>query len=91
MIEGILDSLKAALLDTTLPQPEIGEIEHLTSLLNRLERIEGAELVAEYSWWRETYPHTTAEMIRVARARERSDRRALQAYLRAIGPGSHTA
>jgi hypothetical protein len=86
MAQELLDSLKAGLVDPTLPQPGIGELGNLTALLWRLRRIDGAALLAEYAWWRERYPGMTALMIRAAKACGQADRRALMEYLRLTDP-----
>ncbi len=81
MSESLLDSLKAGLVDPMLPQPDIGELQHLTGLLSRLQRLDGAALVAEYRWWLEHHPGLTAGMVASAKRLERAQRRALLAYL----------
>jgi hypothetical protein len=81
LAEETRDVLKAALFDPTLPWPEENEIYQIECVLSRLRRIGGAELVQEYSWWRERYPYTTALMVRVARENEEIDVRALCRYL----------
>jgi hypothetical protein len=82
LTDELLDSLKAALFDPTLPWPEVGEIYHVEQLLSRLQRLDGGELVEEYTWWATRYPNTTAGLVRTARAREQAKRRALMAFLR---------
>jgi hypothetical protein len=82
MTEDILDSLKAALFDPTLPRPDVGEIFRVESLLASLRRKDGAELIAEYHWWLERHPGMTAALVRAAKQRERAERRALSAFLR---------
>jgi hypothetical protein len=90
MAEDLLDSLKAGLsttmVATTTPmQPEVGELMHVTKLLARLKRIDGAALVTEYHWWLDRYPGLTAAMVASAKRLERSQRRALLAYLHEAG------
>jgi hypothetical protein len=82
----LLATLKAALFDRTLPQPEIGELRRLEALLASLQRSDGAALNKQYRWWRQNYPGMTAAMIRAARARERAECRALLAYLGLTDP-----
>jgi hypothetical protein len=91
MAEGLLDSLKAAFLDPTLPQPEIGEIASVHSMLASLRQKDGAELVDEYHWWFDHYPGMAAAMIRAAKARQRAELRAVLAFLRQTHPGARKA
>jgi hypothetical protein len=86
LVEELLDSLKAALFDPTLPWPEVGEIYRTEKLLSRLQNIKGAELVEEYAWWATRYPGTTAGLVQTARAREKAEHRALLAYLKLTDP-----
>ena len=86
LTEELLDTLKTALFDPMLPQPEIGEIFHVENLLASLRRKDGAALVAEYRWWLECYPGITAGLVRSAKQRERAARRAVLEYLRNTGP-----
>jgi hypothetical protein len=81
MAEDLLVSLKSALFDPTLPQPEIGEIGHVENMLRSLQRINGAALVTEYHFWLEHHPGLTAAMVASAKRLERAQRRALLAYL----------
>ena len=81
MGEELLDSLKTALVDPMLPQPETGEIGHVENVLHSLQRIDSAALVAEYRWWLEHHPGLTAAMVASAKRLERAQRRALLAYL----------
>jgi hypothetical protein len=78
--EEALIELKAALFDPIAPQPEPGEIYRLTQQVARWQRMEGAELVAEYGWWREHSPDLTAGLVHAARLRERAEVRALLEY-----------
>src|SRR5262249_40922036 len=63
LTEELLATLKKALLDRTLPQPEIGELYHLEAMLASLRPAEGTALIEEYRWWLAHYPGTTAAMI----------------------------
>ena len=81
MGEDLLDSLKTALVDPMLPQPEIGEIGYVENMLRSLQRIDSAALVAEYRWWLEHHPGLTAAMVASAKRLERAQRHALLAYL----------
>jgi hypothetical protein len=82
LAEDTLDMLKAALFDPTMEFSEAGEIYRMERLLARLRQLDGAELVTEYNWWTTHYPRTTAALIRIMRARERAERRALLAFIR---------
>ena len=84
MTEDLLVVLKTALLDPTLPEPEIGEICGLEALLGSLRHSDGAALVKEYRWWVAHCPDITAAMVRTARGRERSERRALRRYIELV-------
>jgi hypothetical protein len=93
MTEDLLTTLKAALFDPTLPQPDTFEIYDVEQMLARLRRLDGAELVTDYRWWVEHYPGMTAASVRAARERERTERRILLEYLRATNsdPERHAA
>ncbi|MGD0777416.1 MAG: hypothetical protein ABSC05_31750 [Candidatus Solibacter sp.] len=84
--ELVLDELKAALADSTLPGPEIGEIALWTAHLAAWRRLDGAALVAEYVWWAGHRPHWTAGMVYAAKLRETAELRALQRYLSMMQP-----
>jgi hypothetical protein len=86
LVDELLDSLKGALFDPTLPWPEVGEIYSTEKLLSRLQRLDGGELVATYLDWTTAYPATTAGLVNIARAREKAERRALLAYLKLTDP-----
>jgi hypothetical protein len=86
MAEDLLATLKAALFDGTLPQPEIGVIRSVEAMFGLLRRADGATLIEEYRWWLAHHPRMTAAMICAVKARERAERRALLAYLRLIDP-----
>jgi len=79
--EELLTTLKVALFDPTLPQPEIGEIADVEALLSTLPRLDGPALVSEYKWWRERYPGVTSALVVVAHRREQCERAALEEYL----------
>lgn len=81
MIEELLHMLKAALVDPTLPQPGLTEIEATENMLSRLQRQDGGRLVDEYHWWLERYPGITAALVDAAKRWDRAERRALLAYL----------
>jgi hypothetical protein len=91
MAEDLIATLKAGMFDRTLPQPEIGELCHLETLLSVLRRSDRATLIEEYRWWLAHYPGTTAAMIHSAKARGRTERRALLAYLRLTDPEGRAA
>jgi hypothetical protein len=84
--EQVLEGLKSALTDPTLPRPEFGEIKHWTTQLTTWHQLEGAALVAEYTWWAQHEPCVTAGMIYAAKLRETAERRALRAYLNMTRP-----
>jgi len=87
LTEDLLCELKSAFFDPMAEEkPSSLELQALTRLLARLERLEGRALVDEYRWWAERCPHTTALMARWGRDRERAERRALLAYLRQTNP-----
>lgn len=81
MTEELLHMLKSALVDPMLPQPDLGEIGHVQALLDRLQRIGGAELVAEYHWWLTHHPGLTAALVAAMRHREQAERRALEVFV----------
>jgi hypothetical protein len=91
MAEELSGMLKAGLVDRTLPQPRIGEIGDIDAMLRGIQRTDGAALVAEFDWWREHYPGMTAAMVRAAKTRERSERRAVETYLRLSDGGRRAA
>jgi hypothetical protein len=91
MAEELLNSLKAALFDPTLPQPDVGEIASVENLLGSLRRVDGAALVAEYKWRLERRPGMTAALVHVAKQREQAARRALLEYLKRADPATREA
>jgi hypothetical protein len=86
--DQVLDTLKAALADSKLPRPEIGEIAFWTSQITSWRRMAGAELVDEYLWWAGHQPRLTAGMIYAANLREMAEHQALRRYLRTVEPGA---
>jgi hypothetical protein len=81
LVEEMLGRLKAALFDSTLPWPAIGEIYAAERLLARLLRIDGAELVTEYCGWSRDQPHTTAYLVGWAKDLEHIERAAVLEFL----------
>jgi hypothetical protein len=80
--EDILDRLKTALADTTLPPPPVGEIAWWTARLRTWRRLDDTGLVAEYLWWAQHQRRLTDGFVYAASLRETAERRALSAYLR---------
>jgi hypothetical protein len=72
LTDELLDSLKAALFDSTLPWPEVNEIYRTERLLARLRRMDGAGLVTEYCSQAKKQPHITAYMVELAIKEERA-------------------
>ncbi len=91
MTEDLLATLKTALFDQTMPQPEIGEIRDVEALFGLLRRADGATLIEEYRWWLAHHPGMTTAMIRAVKARVRAERKALLAYLQLTGPERRVA
>jgi hypothetical protein len=83
LTDELLDALKTALFDPTLPQPKIGEINEVEHVLARLQRIDGVELIDECTRWATRYPGTTSGLVHAARAIEKAERLALRQYLQA--------
>jgi hypothetical protein len=81
LTEEVLDGLKAALFDPTLPSPAVNEIYHTERLLARLRHLEGRELVDEYTWRAKDQPHTTAYLVGWAKKQECVERAALLEFL----------
>lgn len=81
MAEELLVSLKSALFDPTLPQPEIDEIGHVENMMRSLQQQDGAALVAEFGLWLQHHPGLTVAMVASAKRLERAQRAALVAYL----------
>jgi hypothetical protein len=77
----VLDRLKSALADSTLPWPQVGEIAYWTAKLVAWRRLDDVALVAEYLQWAQNKPLFTDGMIYAAKLRETAERRALCAYL----------
>jgi hypothetical protein len=85
--EELLSLLKSQFFDPTAEnRPSGSELQDLTGELARLERMGDAALIEEYRSARYQNPHSTGLMVRVARDREKAERRALEAYLRATDP-----
>jgi hypothetical protein len=80
--EGVLDELKAGLLDSSARiQPEVGELRVWTARLGRWRRIGGAELVSEYRAWLTHDPQFTTGMVQAARRLEGAEQRAILRFL----------
>jgi hypothetical protein len=91
MTEDVLVTLKAALFDPALDQPDTFEIYNAEQLLSRLRRIDGEELVLEYRRWLESCPGMAAAMARAMKERERLEERTLLELLRQSEPGVEAA
>jgi hypothetical protein len=86
--EQVVDGLKAALADQTLPWPPVGEIARWTAQLAAWRRLDDAGLVAEYRAWTKHNPVLTSAMVYVARMYEEAEVRALRAYLNMVATGA---
>jgi hypothetical protein len=82
--EDVLDGLKAALWDSSLPRPRSGEIAWWTSLLTRWQTLDGFALVEEYRLWKRLDPRLTTGLIRAARNLELAELRALLRCMNAV-------
>lgn len=82
LTDELLDTLKQALFDPMLDWPETDEIYQVERLLKRLNYIEDASLVEEYSWWQDHYPALTAWLLWEGRKREEAEKRALLTFLK---------
>jgi hypothetical protein len=91
MAEELSGVLKAGLVDRTLPQAHVGEIGDVDAMLRRVQRADGAALVAEFAWWREHRPSMTAAMVRAAKTREQSERHAVEKYFHMSDHGRYAA
>ena len=91
MTEQILDTLKAALFDPTLPWPGVGEIAEWTAQLARWQRLDGPALVEEFGWWLRHHAGMTAAMVASAKRLERAQRRALLVYMKQTAPAAGKA
>jgi len=89
--EELLESLKGALFNLALPQPDVGEIASVENLLGSLRRVDGGALVREYRSWLERFPGHTAALVRVAKRHEQASRRALMEYLKQADPATKKA
>ena len=86
MSEQLLDVMKAAFFGGPSDQIDFDGIRDTTRLLARLQRIDGAELVAEFHSWMKSHPRLTSAMVQAARRRETAARRALVNFLRLGNP-----
>lgn len=82
LTEDLLRSLKLALVDKNLPQPEIGEIYDVEQMLARLKTLKDIGLVKEFLSWKAEMPAYTTGIIHAVRQREYIEQRALKAYVR---------
>ena len=83
--DELLVSLKAGFFDPTLPQPELGELAHLTSVLDRLRLLDGIALVTEYRSWLGSHPGITGALEDAGRRRGATQRRAAELFVRSLG------
>ena len=67
--DELLVDLKAGLFDPTLPQPGLGELAHLTGVLDRLRMFDGIALVTEYRSWLGSHPGITGALEDAGRRR----------------------
>ena len=79
--EETLEREKSRLFDPTDRPADLDAIRGITGMLKRLKGLEDTALVAEYRWWCERYPCTTAAMVRWARRREELDAVAVARYM----------
>ncbi len=86
--EAILESLKAALWDKSLPRPEFGEIAFWTAQLNIWRRLDGGPLVTEYLRWVQNHRLLTAGMVHAGRLRQTANLRALKRFLGIVSSGA---
>lgn len=86
--EEVLDGLKAALWDSSLPRPRSGEIAWWTSLLARWQTLDGFELVEEYRLWKRLDPRLVTGLVRAARNLEIAELRALLRCINAVAEDS---
>jgi hypothetical protein len=80
LADELLDHLKAKLMEPVITDLGIGEIFHLEQFLRRLRRLDGSELVSEFSEWMASSPVFSEALIRCARERERGLLIALEGY-----------
>jgi hypothetical protein len=83
--DELLVELKAGLFDPTLPQPELGELAHLTGVIDHLRMLDGIALVTEYRSWLGTHPGITGALLDAGRRREATQRRAVELFVRGLG------
>ena len=81
MSEELLTVLKSALFDGPADKIDFDGLRDTTRLLARLQRIDGAELVAEFHSWMESHPQLASAMVQAAQTRETAERRAIQVYV----------
>jgi hypothetical protein len=81
LTDELLDRLKTALFDPTLPWPEIGEIYRVENMLRQLQNLEGTGLVDEYLDWAASHPKTTSALVQFGMVLEAEDERMVKAYL----------
>jgi hypothetical protein len=85
--EELLGALKIAFFDpSNTLRVTSSDLRDITRTLERLRRLNGAELVAEFHWWVQHEPQSTAAMVRWARIRAEAERRAILRYL-GFSPG----
>lgn len=86
MAEETLADLKRRMFDLAVRpeiRPEIGELREWTQRLARWQRLDGAELVVEYTAFTVQHPTLSAGMVHAARLREKAEVRALLEYFAA--------
>jgi hypothetical protein len=88
LTEELLDSLKTALFDPTLPQPALNEIYNVERVLARLQHLDGRELVNEYLESTKEQPLITAYLVDLAKKQERVERAALLEFLGVSEPAA---
>jgi hypothetical protein len=86
--DQLLNSLKAALFDPTLPWPAPGEIYNVECVLARLQHLDGRELVSKYLESTKEQPFLCAYMVALAKTQERTERAALLEFLGVSEPAA---
>jgi hypothetical protein len=81
MAEEVLCNLKCALFDPMQPQPGPNEIADWTSRLAAWQRMDGAELVAEYRAWLERNPTWARSLVKAGRSQQRRLQVALAEFI----------
>ncbi|HKD07679.1 MAG TPA: hypothetical protein VKB79_17395 [Bryobacteraceae bacterium] len=84
VLDEILTSLKCALFDSGLPQPESDEILNLECLCSGLRDAGDFALVQEYRSWLSKWPETTAAVAHAARGHEAAEKRTIAAFIRSM-------